>query len=688
MKKFIRIIAAVLVVASLLSISAFAKPGDGMNAFEEIANMNTYTFSDLVSNHWAYSGIKICYDRGILIGYPDGTFHPEENITWSQAVTIAARVHSAYHGNNFDATQKPGEYWYTPYYRYCSSNKLLPTGCPKLSALDSRDIQRYDLAYIFSRLIDAEDMPAISNRSIPDEGEIPSYYAKSVKTMYSAGIMNGMDNNEFSGDDYATRAQIATVVSRLLIPSERQGYDSKANHAMEAFQANLENDSVAVQLGSKYYCIYKYYSDPQTQQFALFLTDGNDHCKELYTCSSGEYLNNISVYKNKVYFCKSTSGTASGALLCYDPLTESVSTVYSGNIVEAYCFYNGTIYALLYTTHADKVDGYRYDFGTISGGRFSAITKGYTYYEVSHFQPYGWNGKIYFKLSSKDGPTNLYAYDIETANISKVLDVNINTSLFDGHVMYFLAFDNEGNYDCNLYAVSVQTPGVIYRAGEFPTATAKKYRSLYKYEDTVYCLSSLNRNIYSMDKSGNTRIALMCGGVYNALCFTKDKAILIPNTLAVDNPNELKVYSAGTLAARALYGDWIGLSCYYEGARFTTDEGQAKYVSTESVSTVSKLSITIPEAFHRGNDFIIRAKYTNNLDGDIRLRSYIVSVAVNGQVVAYDVNRLSGYEMRQYDIQTFTFVIGKDDILHDFDVAKDNISIEIIPTFDVIANPS
>ena len=103
MKKFTRFIAFVLIFASLFTLGAFASPGRGLNAFEKIADMGRYTYSDLLSSHWAYSGIKICYDRGIMIGYPDGTFGPEETVTWSHAVTIAARVHSAYNGSALDA---------------------------------------------------------------------------------------------------------------------------------------------------------------------------------------------------------------------------------------------------------------------------------------------------------------------------------------------------------------------------------------------------------------------------------------------------------------------------------------------------------------------------------------------------------------------------------------------------------
>lgn len=686
MRKLSRIIALVLIVASLLTLGAFAAPAKGLNAFEKIADMGKYTYTDLVSNHWAYSSIKICYDRGIMIGYPDGTFGPEDTVTWSHAVTIAARVHSAYHGNAFDDSVRSGDYWYTPYYNYCVKYKLLPNTCPSVDRLDNSDISRYDLAYIFSRLLDNIDTATISDQKISDLSEIPSYYLSSVKKMYAAGIMNGMDNNAFNGKLSATRAEISAVVARLVVPAVRIGHDSKANLAMEPYQANLENDSVAVQLGNNYYCIYKSYEDLQTELYSLYLTDFNDNHTVLYTCAEGERLSNISVYKNKVYFCQSVPGTASGALMCYDPLEEKVSTVYYGNIVESYCFYDGAIYALLYTTYADKPSGYRYDFGTIANGKFSAIRKGYTYAEARSFVPYGWNGRIYFKLSSEGGPTNLYAYDLSEGTFNKLSDVDINSSFYDGHTMYFLAYDADGNYDSKLYALSLQCPDVVYSPGELPNAANTKNRSIYKYDDTIYCLSSENKTVYSMDTSGTTRLALVCGGQYNALCFTKDKTILIPHSFAISNANEVKIYKAKTLSSRTLYGDAIGLSCYYDGAYFTPEDGQTVYSTTESVSSVSNLNITVTEAFEKGSDFVIRTKYVNNSGSDIKLRSYIISVAVNGKIVARDISRMWGYELKNYGIQTFTFIIGKDDIMSDFDLAKDKISIQIIPQYDVIVN--
>lgn len=703
MKRTYRILALVLVLCSLLSIPAYAAAptadaGSGLGVFEDVADMTSYTFSDLGVNHWAYYGIKVSYQKGILLGYQDGTFRPENEVTWGQAIVIAARIHAAYHGNALNLDLQNGDLWYSPYYRYCYAQGMIPSSCPKGVNLDRVSIPRYALAYIFSRTVDAEDLPAISDRQITDINTIPSEYVDSVKLMYSSGVMNGWQDYSFGGNRVTTRAQIGMVIARLLQPADRVGYDAEVNADMAGCEANLENDAVAVQVGSSYYCIYKYYENTSTQLYALYRTDGNDNIKKVYTCNVGERLDNVSLYNGKVYFSLNVNGTANGKLLCLDPADDSVSTVYEGYGVETYCFYDGSIYALLFTEYADEVTDYKFAFGVIAGDAFHLI-RNFDYSDVMYFTPYGWNGCIYFKLTNEitvKNPTsgeesttlaaNLYCYDIESGSIIKLSDININTSCFDGHVMYFLAYDAEGNYDLNLYAMSVQAPAVIKTVGSFPAATGVRYRSIYKNGDTFYCLSSFNRNVYSMDADGNTRLALICGGVYDSLCFAGDRAILIPTTLVTSNVNEIKVYNASNLSARALYGDWMGESCYYKGARFAPEEGQAVYTSgDESVSTISDIAITVPEAFFKGSDLIVRAKVTNNMVSTIDFRMYVIKVYKGDELVAQDINKMVSMEMDQYDIQTFTFVIGSLDILRDFDLSGDDVTIEIIPTYTVNA---
>ena len=50
-----------------------------------------HLFSD-VSEHWAYSYINVAVNNGWILGYEDGTFRPNRNITRAEIMTLANRV--------------------------------------------------------------------------------------------------------------------------------------------------------------------------------------------------------------------------------------------------------------------------------------------------------------------------------------------------------------------------------------------------------------------------------------------------------------------------------------------------------------------------------------------------------------------------------------------------------------------
>lgn len=49
-------------------------------------------FSDVNSTHWASGYVNLATSKGIIKGYPDGTFKPEKEVTYAEAVTMLVRV--------------------------------------------------------------------------------------------------------------------------------------------------------------------------------------------------------------------------------------------------------------------------------------------------------------------------------------------------------------------------------------------------------------------------------------------------------------------------------------------------------------------------------------------------------------------------------------------------------------------
>jgi hypothetical protein len=103
-----------------------------------------------------------------------------------------------------------------------------------------------------------------------------------------------------------------------------------------------------------------------------------------------------------------------------------------------------------------------------------------------------------------------------------------------------------------------------------------------------------------MDVSGKSLTVINALGEYNSATFAGDKIIIVPNSFITSNPNEIKVYNLSSYSARTLYGDWMGCSCWYKGARFMPDSGVSVYSSTTSVSTIKNIEIQVTEAYFAG----------------------------------------------------------------------------------------
>ncbi|MBQ1376039.1 MAG: S-layer homology domain-containing protein, partial [Clostridia bacterium] len=49
-------------------------------------------FSDVSAEHWASGYVNFCTEMGIINGYPDGTFKPDQTVTYAEYVTMLARA--------------------------------------------------------------------------------------------------------------------------------------------------------------------------------------------------------------------------------------------------------------------------------------------------------------------------------------------------------------------------------------------------------------------------------------------------------------------------------------------------------------------------------------------------------------------------------------------------------------------
>ena len=62
------------------------------SAFAELPQAESAPFSDVSRSHWAYDDINSAAEAGWIVGYPDGTFRPESEISRAETVTLINRL--------------------------------------------------------------------------------------------------------------------------------------------------------------------------------------------------------------------------------------------------------------------------------------------------------------------------------------------------------------------------------------------------------------------------------------------------------------------------------------------------------------------------------------------------------------------------------------------------------------------
>ena len=182
-------------------------------------------FSDVSEDHWAYDYIYECSSRGIINGYPDGTFKPEKQL---QACEFIKMVCCAYAKKEFresyikDLNLPSDSHWARPYVIGWGGTFFHAEDYETDESLEET-ITRFEAAYMivcmYLRLnYDNEE------KNNPDGAE---EYIKNIKdadlierefdritvgTAIKYGLINGFDDGTFRPYDGLTRAQAAKII--------------------------------------------------------------------------------------------------------------------------------------------------------------------------------------------------------------------------------------------------------------------------------------------------------------------------------------------------------------------------------------------------------------------------------------------------------------------------------------------
>lgn len=173
------------------------------------------SFGD-IQGHWAQAAIEKALLAGIAKGYTDGKFHPDGVVTRSEFAVFLSRALKLKGGADDSSynDQQSIPAWAQTHVARAGEAGLL-TGYSDQTFRPNQQITRVELAAIIARaakLATSEDAVL----SFTDAGEVPSWAVKDIAAATQAGLILGKGDNRFDPNAKATRAEALTLIFRLL----------------------------------------------------------------------------------------------------------------------------------------------------------------------------------------------------------------------------------------------------------------------------------------------------------------------------------------------------------------------------------------------------------------------------------------------------------------------------------------
>lgn len=174
-------------------------------------------FNDVKTNDWYYTYVISLKNKGIIDGYDDGNFYPDNSITREEFLKLlisAAGIEFTDVADGFSDVDESD--WFAPYV-YTAKELNIVSGIDAENFGVGRPISRQDMSVMIYNLIKMNKDVSESKDEFADDSNIADYAVKAVYTMKTLGILNGYEDGTFNPQGQLTRAEAAKVISLFIM---------------------------------------------------------------------------------------------------------------------------------------------------------------------------------------------------------------------------------------------------------------------------------------------------------------------------------------------------------------------------------------------------------------------------------------------------------------------------------------
>ncbi|MBI5700405.1 S-layer homology domain-containing protein [Candidatus Saganbacteria bacterium] len=178
-------------------------------------------FNDIDEDYWAKDSIEYLAALGIMAGYPDNSFHPEQPLTRAELAALLVKA------KGFEAA-KPDQdlfpdvnidHWAAPYIDMALKRKYI-SGYPDLKFRPWKEVVRAEAIVVFSKFAGLMEPSSISTNPFPDITQ-NHWAARFITAAKQAGLLEYLSGYNFEPEKSFTRAEAAEVLSKTEFAKEK-----------------------------------------------------------------------------------------------------------------------------------------------------------------------------------------------------------------------------------------------------------------------------------------------------------------------------------------------------------------------------------------------------------------------------------------------------------------------------------
>ena len=173
------------------------------------------TFPDVTGRDWCYTQVMQAAETGLMNGYADGRFGKNDPITRGQMVQILYNYYGEDCGTNSGFSDVPASAWYAKAVTW-ASKKGVVSGYSNGTFGPDNQLTREQMVTILYNVADKPETNPSAISQYSDYHQVASYAADGFAWAVSNKVVSGTSSTTLSPRGTATRAQVAVILVRYL----------------------------------------------------------------------------------------------------------------------------------------------------------------------------------------------------------------------------------------------------------------------------------------------------------------------------------------------------------------------------------------------------------------------------------------------------------------------------------------